>query len=852
MVIEGTYITHYGYYVPLNKITSEQHEMIMKDLIVFPISKDMSHQEIEASKFSLFRYTKGKDYVIVPRYYGISKFGKTNQIYFGDNNISVNFTKKLRPKQEIVVEKCYNYMLKAGGGLLSVPCGFGKCLGKGTEIIMYNGDIKKIEDIVVGDIVMGDNSEPKEVISLGRGKSIMFKVTDSSTGLEYVVNDSHILSLKNDGDEFTFNNFEYKNGDIIDIPIRDYLRLIKNYNIELKGFRVPIEFNRNEPCEDAFIFGKKFRGNLTYENSRKYIVNDKETRKNFLEGILSSRNITNNSNIYVDIDNFSHVEFKMIIFLIGSLGLSWKRINDQIIIGVGNDQSYHINIVSIGTDSYYGFELQDNGRFLLSDLTVTHNTVCSLKIGEMLGLKMLVIVHKTDFVEQWTEKIIEFWGISPERIGVIKRDKCEIEGKDIVIAMVQTLVLRDYYSEVFNKFGFVVYDEAHHMPCRTYTNVLMRTGARFTMALTATPYRYDGLIKIMYWYCGGTMYSEKLKINKNVVVKKIIFRSKDTKRFRLKERWFKGKKRPDTVSIESNLCEIEKRNYHLVKILYHLVKFYPDRKILVLSRRKTHLKILKKMLKNMIRDDIDKGILDENENTICTYTGTTKKKKKIFAIECGDVLFATYDMAQEGLDIKRMNTILLASPKKNIVQSIGRIMRLILGPGDLKPLIIDFCDDMELMRNWGEKREQIYRICKYEISYYYIDDSIYVGHNEYNGCDESIIDEYDKIMKEMAMCNKEYGKIIDECKDYFPPGKMIGVSNTDYNDIMISSMLDIKRLSPEDVETEIIDEGRTDIDFDKDFESGEKIRISDGNVSISAFEDNKNKNTVVYRKSLFK
>ena len=79
-------------------------------------------------------------------------------------------------------------------GVNSNPTGYGKCLGRNTMIMMYNGLIKKVQDIQVGNIIMGDDSCPREILSLARGREMMYEIVQNN-GDNYIVNESHILSL---------------------------------------------------------------------------------------------------------------------------------------------------------------------------------------------------------------------------------------------------------------------------------------------------------------------------------------------------------------------------------------------------------------------------------------------------------------------------------------------------------------------------------------------------------------------------------------------------------------------------------------------------------------------------------
>jgi hypothetical protein len=186
-----------------------------------------------------------------------------------------------------------NHRFLLGNGILTHNSG--KSHGKGTEILMYDGSIRKVEDINVGDLVMGDNSTPRTVLETHSGIDKLYKVTNKK-GESYVVNSHHILSLTYTGKKIIVNRadkesyqvrwfdkhtyklkhktFSYKNKHkdnvyneakhfldtieddrIIDIPIEDYLKLQKKYKENLLGYQVPIEFSEKEVPIDPYMIG---------------------------------------------------------------------------------------------------------------------------------------------------------------------------------------------------------------------------------------------------------------------------------------------------------------------------------------------------------------------------------------------------------------------------------------------------------------------------------------------------------------------------------------------------------------------------------------------------------------------
>lgn len=123
---------------------------------------------------------------------------------------------------------------RVGDCIVLGPRGGGKCLGEGTPVMMWDGTIKPVEQVKVGDLLMGDDSTPRTVLSTTQGFGQLYKVTPKK-GDPYIVNDAHILSLKYEG------NKSPKAGQVVDIPIKEYINSSQTKQTQLKGYRVPIK-----------------------------------------------------------------------------------------------------------------------------------------------------------------------------------------------------------------------------------------------------------------------------------------------------------------------------------------------------------------------------------------------------------------------------------------------------------------------------------------------------------------------------------------------------------------------------------------------------------------------------------
>lgn len=135
--------------------------------------------------------------------------------------------------------------------LLVLPCGAGKCLGKGTPVLMADATIKPVEDVVIGDTLMGPDGNARTVISLARGREELYRVTPRK-GDPYVVNGSHILSLRRLGNKSKKNP---RAGEVVNISVRDYLKRSEDFRRTHTGWRAPANFGEVVTPIDPYFLG---------------------------------------------------------------------------------------------------------------------------------------------------------------------------------------------------------------------------------------------------------------------------------------------------------------------------------------------------------------------------------------------------------------------------------------------------------------------------------------------------------------------------------------------------------------------------------------------------------------------
>ena len=149
---------------------------------------------------------------------------------------------QLRDYQQAAVDEIrVEFRAKNTPVLFVLPTGGGKCLGAGTPVLMFDGTIKKVEDVRVGDLLMGPDSKPRRVLSLARGREPLYRVTPTK-GDAYVVNESHILSLKRTPTRSTPLYPSQVGGQVVNIGVREYLATSKTFKHTHKGWRAAVDF----------------------------------------------------------------------------------------------------------------------------------------------------------------------------------------------------------------------------------------------------------------------------------------------------------------------------------------------------------------------------------------------------------------------------------------------------------------------------------------------------------------------------------------------------------------------------------------------------------------------------------
>lgn len=328
-----------------------------------------------------------------------------------------------------------------------------------------------------------------------------------------------------------------------------------------------------------------------------------------------------------------------------------------------------------------------SGGGILSLQTGHGKTITALYCISRLKLKTLVIVNRIELVNQWQREINSFLCKKDEtnvNVSKIQGRKRDFSG-DIVVAMINTVSMGGFKAHQFNCFDLLIVDECHSVASEIFSSCLPLIRTPYTLGLSATPERKDGLMKIVQWYMGDIVYksTEQIQTTHNVEVKLMKYRP--PKAYTRELYTYSGK--PNMAGMLNRMAGHKERTNILVKLIKEALED-ENREILVLSDRKTQLKELKELIGDdagLLTGDLKRAEQEES------------KKKR--------VILGTYQICGTGFDLPKLNTLVLATPRGNVVQMVGRILRK---DHEIAPRIYDIWDDFSLYKYMGAKRKKYY------------------------------------------------------------------------------------------------------------------------------------------------
>ncbi len=336
---------------------------------------------------------------------------------------------------------------------------------------------------------------------------------------------------------------------------------------------------------------------------------------------------------------------------------------------------------------------------VLSAPTASGKTVIAAALIARRKVSTLILVHRTELLRQWQERLTTFLDLPKGTLGVIGGGKKKLTGK-IDIAVMQSLSRREDLAELLDGYGQIIIDECHHLSAFSFEAILKQAKARNVIGLTATPIRRDGHQPIIFMQCGPIRHIAAQP------------KSAPTQL----EVWPQHLLAPE-IPPESGIQDVFRilandagRNRRITQNI--LTAYQEGRKILVLTERTVHLELLREALG------------DEIEYCFVLHGRLSKKQRTIIRAKLSElddfaprVLLATGRLIGEGFDHPPLDTLVLAMPiswKGTLQQYTGRLHREHTDKQNVR--IYDYIeyDQRQLARMW-DKRQRGYRAMGYQI-----------------------------------------------------------------------------------------------------------------------------------------
>lgn len=334
---------------------------------------------------------------------------------------------------------------------------------------------------------------------------------------------------------------------------------------------------------------------------------------------------------------------------------------------------------------------------ILSLHTGGGKTVCALYIASRLRVPTLVVVHNTFLRDQWIDRVKAF--LPNARIGRVQADVCDVADRDVVIVMLQTLSMKELNVDLFKTIGLVIVDECHHIASEVFVQALPKITSKYMLGLSATPDRKDKLMYAIHWFLGPLLYKSETgdSVDTQVNVEVYEYQNDDPE---FNDIVVSSQGMVSVPIMVNKLTGCEDRTKWLCKILEDVLD--EGRQLLVLSDRVQHCQ------------DILAGLSPELQEKACILSTSVKADVRTEYCKTKMILIATYSMCKEGFDVPTLNTLLMATPRPDIDQIVGRILRVEKKGRSIHPLIVDIVDP-QFRRQFGQ-RNSLYKKRQYKVT----------------------------------------------------------------------------------------------------------------------------------------
>lgn len=681
------------------------------------------------------------------------------------------YTRKLSwhgPQLRYYQKDAVTTLIKKTRGVIQGSVGCGKCWKRDQGVLMADGSIKKIQDIVPNDLVMGSDGRPRTVAEVHSGTEKLYKVEYVGAGT-YFVTGNHILTLKK---AQPANLHTSTQQEIIDISVLDFVSSTEDFKKSYKGFYGKVDtFYRPQEAPllvDPYNFGAWLVGgncgtspinsetldelgvSTNKQIPNQYLYASYQSRCKLVAGILDGIGAIYKTEITVKQENSTLRD--QIIFLMRSVGLIANKIDENTVgvygdfsdiptklknngIILKNNSLFDVVITEDAYDQYFGFSVKEEDKhFLLADFAVVHNSNILAALTAEVGVNTLVLAHSSTVFHQLYNTFKSCLKLPIGRIGDGYSDPAKI-----TIAMPQSLVgtikvpkrklvkgkwttvntnvavIKDQYKDFLLGTEALFVDECHRIACNTVQLVANScVNAFFRIGVSATPYRADLLDILIESTTGRVNY----KYTSTQAIKDGYLSRPTIHLVSFKQSPYPRKKQVTTVDEKTGIAVTK-----TVPVKY--VDLYNDR---VVRNEQRNLLIANIAYKHFIKNEsvlVIVRVLEHGEDlynklkylgkSVCWVNGENDSEelkavlKKLNTGEC-KICIAS-GIFNEGVDITGLNVCINTTACDSPVtamQILGRTLRRTSTKTE-----VDFYDIADKGVRWlsphAENREEMYR-----------------------------------------------------------------------------------------------------------------------------------------------
>jgi superfamily II DNA or RNA helicase len=259
--------------------------------------------------------------------------------------------------------------------------------------------------------------------------------------------------------------------------------------------------------------------------------------------------------------------------------------------------------------------------------------------------------------------------------------------------------MKELNVDLFKPIGLVIVDECHHIASEVFVQALPKITSKYMLGLSATPDRKDKLMYAIHWFLGPLLYKSETgdSVDTHVNVEVYEYQNDDPE---FNDIVVSSQGMVSVPIMVNKLTGCEDRTKWICQILEDVLE--EGRQLLVLSDRVQHCQ------------DLLNGLSPELQEKACILSTSVKADLRAEYCKTKSILIATYTMCREGFDVPTLNTLLMATPRPDIDQIVGRILRVEKKGRSVHPLIVDIVDP-QFRRQFGQ-RNSLYKKRQYKVT----------------------------------------------------------------------------------------------------------------------------------------